>query len=93
MACDLPYIWLRFGIYIGVRPLSTLLWRKLMQRRMALALLGLDSAFGKSEFAITDHGAVGNLLADDDKAARDAKVHAKAGVTEEQLELVSAHSS
>ena len=72
-ACDLPYIWLRFGVYLVVKPFSTYVWRKLLQRRMALALLGLDSEFGKSEFAV-DGGGAGNLLQDDDKEARDAKV-------------------
>eukprot|EP00966_Prymnesium_polylepis_P234324 5420216-Prymnesium_polylepis.1 len=85
-ACDLPWIWLRFSVYLAVKPFSTYVWRKMLQRRMALALLGLDSDMGKSEFAVDVGG--GNLLQDDDKEARDAKVHERAGVTEEQLELV-----
>ncbi|KAL3920162.1 MAG: hypothetical protein SGPRY_005352 [Prymnesium sp.] len=63
---------------------SGMLVEAFLQRRMALALLGLRTDFGKSEFAVES---AGNLLKDDDKEARDAKVLARVGITVGQREL------
>jgi hypothetical protein len=88
--CELPYLWMRFGFLLLIKPAAAVLARTLLKRAMRKTLLGKRTVHGVSQLAarliaerqlVTSGSAAGGL-------GSDAQLHKELGLSAEELAAV-----
>lgn len=92
-SCDLGNMWARFLILLVVKPIASLIARKIISVKMRKTLLGKKTIHGTSKLAAEIVASRRVVKSGTSEAETDAKLHAKFNLVEEELEAVRSELS
>jgi hypothetical protein len=94
-ACDLRYVWLRFGVLLIIKPVASTVARMILKRAMRKTLLGKATLHGTSQLAarIMAEQRLGVIDGVSKVRSADDRVQSAFDFVEEELEAVRAELS